>query len=425
MEQIKLRAAHMLWAQVVAAFAGNEDSQKMTMHVRTSAYNKTIYDPYVNMLRATTEAFAGIVGGCDSMHVGCFDEAIGLPDEFSRRLARNTQIILQQESHLTRVIDPAGGSWYVEELTDAVARKAWALFQEVEKLGGMSRALAAGFPQEQVAQTAEQRLANLGYRRDILVGTNQYPNINEKPGEARRPDYKTLHKKRSTYVSAYRTALDNDQSTVVLEKLSNILNASPEQVLEAAIEAALAGATLGEIARTLRQGDEAQTTIKPVRLHRVAQRLESLRQASAAFQAKTGSRPKVFLANMGPIPQHEARADFSTAFFQVGGFEVLGNDGFATVDAAVQAAAASGAPIVVICSTDDTYPELVPPLVQQIKAAKPATLVILAGYPADQVEAAYKAGGVDDFIHLRANVVETLSKLQQKLGVASKETNDE
>jgi len=416
MEVAKLRAARLLWAKAVAAFGGGADSQKMALHVRTSAYNKTVYDPYVNMLRATTEAFAGVAGGCDSLHVGCFDEAIGLPDEFSRRIARNTQIILQQESHLTRVIDPAGGAWYVEKLTDQVARQAWALFQEVEKQGGMAAALAAGFPQEQIAQTAELRQTNLALRRDILVGTNQYPNLNETPIATRTSDYETLRKKRAAHIGEYRTALDNEASTVVLEKLANMLNAGPDQVIEMAIEAALAGATLGEIARTLRQGDETPMTITPLRSHRLAERFEALRRAAEGFQAKTGSRPKVFLANMGPIPQHKARADFSTGFFQVGGFEVIGNDGFGTVGQAAQAALASGAPIVVICSTDESYPELVPPLTQQIKAAKPDTLVILAGYPTDQVEA-HRAAGVDDFIHVRANVVEMLSSLQQKLGV--------
>jgi methylmalonyl-CoA mutase len=258
----------------------------------------------------------------------------------------------------------------------------------------------------------------LALRRDILVGTNQYPNLKETPITTRTSDYETLRKKRAAHIGEYRTALDNEASTVVMEKLANMLNAGPDQVIEMAIEAALAGATLGEIARTLRQGDETEVTITPLRSHRLAERFEGLRRAAEGFQAKTGSRPKVFLANMGPIPQHKPRADFSTGFFQVGGFEVIGNDGFDTVDSAAQAALASGAPIVVICSTDETYPELVPPLTQQIKAVKPDTLVILAGYPADQVNA-HRAAGVDDFIHVRANVVEMLSNLQQKLGVGA------
>lgn len=144
---------------------------------------------------------------------------------------------------------------------------------------------------------------------------------------------------------------------------------------------------------------------------------ESLRRAAEAYQAKTGSLPRAFLANMGPIPQHKARADYASGFLQVGGFAVIGNNGFATVAEAAQAALASGAPLVVICSTDETYPELTPPLVESIKAAKPETLVILAGYPTEHVEA-FKAAGVDEFIHIRANVYDTLARLQQKLGIA-------
>ncbi len=417
MEVAKLRAARMLWANVVAAFGGNERSQQLTMHGRTSAWDKTVYDPYVNMLRATTEAFAGIAGGVDSLHVSPFDEAIRLPDEFSRRIARNTQIILEQESHLTRVIDPAGGSWYVEKLTDEVARKAWQLFQEVEKQGGMFKALQVGFPQAQVAQTAGQRAASLAQRRDVLVGINQYPNLKEKPLEVTPPDDAGLHKKRANHVAQHRTALGNASNTVVLDKLAQILNAPAEHVTEAVIEAALAGATLGEMARTLRTGDETQTSVTPLRIHRAAEAFEALRQAAEAHLAKTGALPQVFLANMGPMAQHKARADYVTGFLQVGGFDVPGNDGFATVEAAAQAALASGAPLVVICSTDETYPELVPPLAQAIKAAKPQTLLVLAGYPTDHVDA-FKAAGVDDFIHVRANLYETLAKFQQKLGVA-------
>lgn len=417
MEVAKLRAARMLWAKVVAAFGGSEVSQKMTMHGRTSAWNKTVYDPYVNMLRTTTEAFAGIVGGCDSLHVSCFDEAVRLPDEFSRRIARNSQIILQKESHLTQVIDPAGGSWYVEQLTDTLSKKAWQLFQAVESQGGMFKALQAGFPQEQVAKTAQERANNLAQRKDIMVGTNMYPNLSEKRLEVRTPDYAALHKKRANYVSEYRTAMDNPQSTLVLDKLAKILNADSASLLEAAIEAALAGATLGEIARTARTGDEAKTTLKAIGVHRGAEMFESLRRAAEAYQAKTGSLPRAFLANMGPIPQHKARADYASGFLQVGGFAVIGNNGFATVAEAAQAALASGAPLVVICSTDETYPELTPPLVESIKAAKPETLVILAGYPTEHVEA-FKAAGVDEFIHIRANVYDTLARLQQKLGIA-------
>ena len=151
-EVAKLRAARMVWAQIIEAFGGNADSQKMRIHVRTSRFNKTTTDPYVNMLRVTTEAFAGAVGGADSIQVAPFDSTIRPPDEFSQRIARNVQIILQEEANLTKLADPAGGSYYVEYLTNEIASKAWEMFQEIEATGGMVAALEAGLPQDWVTE---------------------------------------------------------------------------------------------------------------------------------------------------------------------------------------------------------------------------------------------------------------------------------
>jgi methylmalonyl-CoA mutase len=413
MEIAKLRAARLLWTKIVGAFGGSEAAQKMVIHTRTSAWNKTAYDPYVNMLRTTTESFAGVVGGTNSLYIAPFDETLRTPDEFSRRIARNTHIILQQESHLNRVIDPAGGSWYIEQLTDSVARKAWHIFQEVERQGGMASALSARYPQAQVAQVAGKRARNIAQRRDIFVGTNMYPNLYEKP--LNPPQYSSTPPPRERPTP---TAEQEARRKTALETMRTTQGASAEMV-EASIEAAHAGATIGELTAALRAGAETGPlpSVEAIRAHRGAEIFEQVRASSESYAARTGKPPQVFLANMGPIPQHKARADFTTGFFEVGGFEMLKNDGFATPEEAARAAIDSGAPIVVICSTDDTYPELVPPLVKLIKAEKPDTMVILAGYPADQVEA-HQAAGVDAFVHLRANCHEMLVNLQQKIGVA-------
>lgn len=407
METARLRAARLLWSQIVSAFGGSEEAQKMTIHARTGTWNKTVLDPYVNMLRTTLESFAGAVGGCDSMHIAPFDEVIRESDEFSRRIARNTHIILQKECNLAQLIDPAGGSWYIESLTDQVASKAWALFQEVEKQGGIAAALQAGFPQSEVAKTAAERAKGLATRKDVLVGTNMYANMKEKPLEARTPDYAALHKARASQVK---------HTDAARYKLAEIATASYEDAPQVLIDAALAGATLGELTQALRSESSTPSTITPVKLHRGAEQYEALRMAAAHQKESTGRAPQVFLATMGTIAQYKGRADFATGFFEVGGFEVIPNKGFATPEEAVKAALASGAPIVVICSTDETYPELVPPITQQLKAANSNLRVILAGYPADQVEA-HKAAGVDDFIHIRANCYEILSRLQQQIGV--------
>jgi methylmalonyl-CoA mutase len=176
------------------------------------------------------------------------------------------------------------------------------------------------------------------------------------------------------------------------------------------------GATLGEITRAVRIQDQAGATVKPVTLWRAAGPFEKLRQAVEAQTEQTGHRPTIFLANMGPLKQHKARADFARGFFEVAGFAVIGSPGAKTVADAAAAALQSGASAVCICSTDDTYPEIVPPLVKALRAQKPDLLVILAGYPTAQVEA-HQAAGVNEFIHLRANALEVLTQIAAQLGV--------
>ena len=411
MEIARLRAARLLWAKIVQAFGGGEEAQKMSIHARTSAWNQTVYDPYVNLLRATTEAFSSAVGGCDSLHVSPFDELVRAPDEFSRRIARNTHTVLREESQITRTVDPAGGSWYVESLTDAVGHKTWAIFQEIEKQGGMAKALAAGWPQAQVADTAAQRAANIAKRKDIFVGSNMYPNLKETRLEPTPVDAKAVQAERAAALKQFRAAAKANKPAA-LEQVAKGGN-----LVDAAIQAALAGATLGEIAQAARVSAKPGPTINAVCAYRGAQAFEALRQATEAYVARAGQAPQVFLATMGPLTQHKARADFATAFLGVGGFETIYPSGFDTADEAADAALASGAKAVVICSTDATYPELVPPLVQKLKQARPDLIVMVAGHPTEHLEA-FKAAGVDDFIHLNANCHSLLSTLQKKMGVA-------
>jgi methylmalonyl-CoA mutase len=416
MEIAKLRALRMLWSRAIEAIGGNAESQKLTLHVRTSLWNKTVYDPYNNLLRTTVEAFAGVLGSCDSMQVGAFDETVRQPDDFSRRLARNTQLILQKECELTHVIDPVGGSWFVENLTAELANRAWALFQEVEKLGGMEAALRAGFPQKTVAATAAEKLKNVSRRRDSIVGVNQYANPKEKPLERPAVDAKAFHKRRVQQVVAHRTSMEEDQSEVVLEKLAKVVEAKGTACFEACVEAVTAGATIGEITRALRINDSPCEPITPVCITRAAVAFEKLREAMDRQVAQTGQPAEVFLCNMGPLKEHKARADFSRGFFSAGGFEVTSPAGFKTSAEAAVAFAASKARLAVICSTDDNYPALVPALVKELRAKRPDTIIVLAGYPQDQIEA-HKAAGVDEFIHVRADAVEVLKKCQSKLGI--------
>jgi len=321
----KLRAARYGWARIVTACGGSAEAARMVIHARTARWEQSLLDPHTNLLRSTAAAYAAVLGGCDSLTVSSFDEVFREPDDFSKRIARNTQAILREECRADAVADPAGGSWFVENLTKEIAEAAWADLQKPQA-GDVSGAAGA------------QR-ASLSRRRRVMVGVNQYANPTEQP-----------------------------------------------------------------LAATKSTGPE-----------RLAGGFEQLRARAWSYAAQHGEAPKIFLLTMGPLKQHKARADFVRGFLEPGGFAVLYPSGFETAAEAAQAAKDSGALAAVLCSTDDTYPELVPAVLAELNGALP---VILAGYPPDQVEAC-KSAGIADFIHVKADCGAFLAAWQQKLGVGS------
>ena len=401
MEIAKLRAARTVWSQMIAAFGGGESAQKLTIHGRTSNASKSQLDPHVNLLRATTEAFAAALGGANSIEIAPFDTGQRPTNEFSRRIARNVQLILQEELNLTKLLDPAGGSYTVEYLTDELAQRGWAFFQEIEAAGGIVAALQAGALQQQIAATAAARQADLATRKAVMVGSNLYPNLGEEPLTQPEPSVDAVP----------RTRQDAPDPQSALAALAN---ATQETQMALAIAAAQAGATIQQLQETLLAGAE-QVMVEPLRPFQPAAPFVQLRQKATAYAEKYGRPPQIFLANMGPLRQHKARADFTRSFFEVGGFEIVDSDGFASPKVAAQAAVAAGAKAVVICSTDETYPEIVPPLVEGIQAEQPNAVIILAGYPKDQIEA-HKATGVDAFIYLGADCLALNQWLQEKIG---------
>ena len=405
MEIAKLRAARLLWARAIEAAGGDAAAQRLVCHGRTTRWNKTVLDQHVNLLRTTTEAFAGVVGGCSGLQVGAFDECHRTPDEFSQRLARNIQIILAEECQLGRVVDPAGGSWYVETLTRQLAEKAWALFQDITRKGGMAAAIHEGYPQSLVAKTANDRLSAMESRRDGVIGTNLQPNLREKLVAVETAAAR-IAPARTTPEAGARTALSR-------------LGSCTGAALVGEMQSAFAqGATLGSITAALAATGKAVPTVQKVLPRRRAEPFEALRRRSEALLARTGARPKVFLATMGPRKQHAARADFSAGFFGAGGFEAIPNKGFDTPEAAAAAAIKSGAPVVVLCSTDETYPVLVPPLALALKAAAKPPVIVLAGLPATpELQQQFKTAGVDEFIHVRANCAKLLATFQDKIGL--------
>jgi methylmalonyl-CoA mutase len=415
MEIAKFRAARMVWQTITAAFGAEARSREMFIHAATLRYNKTRTDPWVNMLRVTTETFAGIAGGCDSLHVGPFDEVIRKPDAFSRRIARNVQILLKEEAHLDKVADPAGGSWYVERITLALAEKAWALIQDVEKAGGLPAALKAGFPQEQVAAVAALRAAAVATRKDRIVGTNMYPNLLEKKLNLDPPDPVALQRRRSRELAQFRQDRQSSRPADIGGEAIETAGGAAEAAMARLIDAAASGATLGDLTALLHGADRPEReSIAPLHLHRRSEPYETLRQKTEAHRERTGRALKVFMANMGPLARHKPRSDFATAFFNVAAMETVFNDGFAGPAAAAEAALASGARAVVICGTDDDYMDTVVPVTAAIKAGDPGVLVIVAGYSPKYVDS-FRQAGVDEFIHLKADALAVLRKLQHHL----------
>lgn len=430
LEIAKLRAARRLWSQIVAACGGDAAAQRMMIHVRTSRWSDTVYDPHVNILRGTTRACAAVIGGCDSLHVAPLDEARGLADEFSRRLARNTQIILRQESHLDRVIDPAGGSWFVEELTDEVAHKVWSLFQEIEAAGGLLEMLSAGRPQADIAAVFRKRLENISRRREVLVGTNRYADATEAAPTYRVPDQSAVQRERSAEIQQLRPAAGGPE----LDRLtgcSGQLGTAAADLFETVIEAAEHGHTLGELTSALRgvAGPEpAGTTVKPIPQNvrgeqnfLAIRNLVAGRSAAAAESVGGESTADVFLACIGPVSEYMARLDFARGFFQSGGFRVAAPqaqvDDAAAAQVAGIAARAAGAPIVCIVSTDERYPVFVPALASRLKQGVSPPVVVLAGRPraADETEI-FRQAGIDHFLTLHCEADKILWQLADALG---------
>ncbi len=324
MEIAKFRALRMMWATITASYSPSRGcSSKARVHAITSAWNQTIYDPYVNMLRGTTESMSAVIAGVDSLEVLPFDSCYAEPSEFSSRIARNTQILLKEESHLEQVADPAGGSYYIETLTDLLATKAWELFKEVEGKGGYLSSLRAGYIQEQVAAKASTRAKNIATRRDILLGTNQYPNFTE------------------------------EVSAELLAQVATSSNCSC--------------------------GCSSNGEFTALRSYRAAEEFEALRMATD----RSEKTPLAFMLTCGSLSFARARAQFACNFFACAGIKVQDNTYFNSVEEGAQAALEAGASITVICASDDDYATVA---LEAQKALGDKSIVVVAGNPECRAE---------------------------------------
>ncbi len=363
-----VRAARRVWSAMLEACGVPPERSGARISVRTAARMMTRRDPWVNLLRVTAATFAAAVGGADSVTALPFDVECGFPSELGRRMARNTHLLLAEESHVGEVMDPAGGAWYPESLSETYAEHAWTLFGEIEGAGGMAAGLLDGSVAARIAGTWEERRRNFARRKEPITGVSEFPFLAEEAVEAPAPD-----------PAAVRAVV-----TAGTDVVDHVAPLDP-------------------------------TGIEPLPAHRFAESFEALRDASDAHLARTGERPKVFVASLGPVASHTARTTWTRNLFEAGGIEALVSDGYADADAAVAAFTASGASVVCLCSSDAVYEQMVADVVPKLGAAG-ATHVYLAGNPGDRRDADV-AAGVHTFVHAGLDVVEVLTEAQQILGV--------
>ncbi|QZE14357.1 acyl-CoA mutase large subunit family protein [Halosquirtibacter laminarini] len=353
MELAKLRAGRMLWAQIVKAFgAEDENACKMLVHSETSQWNKSAYDPYVNMLRTQTEAMSSILGGTDSMTVNTFDKVFGESTDFSERIARNQQLLLKEESHFDKIVDPGAGSYYIESLTESIAEQAWEIFLSVQEKGGFMASLKVGSIQDDIKATSSKRDLHIATRRENVLGVNQFPNFTEH--------------------------MDRELTDAVL-------------------------APVDETA--------ADAEIATLATYRGAEAFEALRYKTDLF-AKENKRPLAYMLTIGSLSFRKARAQFSCNFFAVAGMDVQDNNGFKTIDEGVKAAKEAGADVIVLCSSDDEYEAFAP---EALNLIQDEAIFVVAGAPKCMDE--LKAKGIENFIHVKSNLLEDLKGYTAKLGI--------
>ncbi len=351
MEVAKLRAARLLWANIIKQYKPKDnESLKMYVHTHTAHFNKTIYDPHINILRGATETMAAAIGGANSITVMPFDYYYKNPDQFSKRISRNSQLVIREEAYLDKVIDPGAGSYYIETLTNSIANESLKLFQKIEKSGGFVKELRKGTIQSETHKNRKYLEKNIQTAKEVFLGTNKYPNNEE----------------------------------TIFKKISKS-NVNPESI-------------------------NKFETLKPQRGSEI---FEELRLATERSRRKP---PKVFLLQLGNVAMRNARANFTRNFFGCASFEVIDNSGFETVEVGVKAALNSKSEIVVICSSNHDYLEIVPKAVKKLRSANPKIKIIVAGYSKKLLEN-LQCQKIDDFIYARSNMIEILSKYQKLFGI--------
>lgn len=401
MEVAKLRAARLLWAKLLKPF-NPKDARSLSLrtHSQTSGWSLTAQDVFNNVTRTAIEAMAATQGHTQSLHTNALDEALALPTDFSARIARNTQLFLQQESGTTRIIDPWGGSFYVERLTAEIAKKAWAHIQEVEALGGMAKAIEAGIPKLRIEEAAAKTQARIDGGRQSVIGVNKYKPVNEAPIEVLKVDNSTVRRLQIDKLKRLRSERDPKALETALHALTKSAETGAGNLLALAIDAARAKATVGEISDALekvfgrhRAEIKSITGVYKREVATMSDKVEQLAQLIEAFEDAEGRRPRILVAKIGQDGHDRGQKVIASAFADIG-FDVDIGPLFATADEAARQAVENDVHILGISSLAAAHLSAVPELKEALKKhGREDIMIILGGVvPPQDYDALYKSG---------------------------------
>lgn len=390
LEIAKFRAVRILWKMITDAYGADQpDTFTAYLHGRSSGWNKTLFDPHTNMLRTTTEGMSAAIAGCDSVTLDPFDSTYRQPDDFSQRMAQNTQTILKEEAYLNKVEDPAAGSYYIEVLTDKIAQAAWECFREIEQQGGFLKSVRGGYVQTAIEESREERDRAIASRGRVFVGTNKYANAEEQAPKSGDPAFGTV-------------SLKSSEKSVYVDT---------DNLIESMAESLEDGALLGDLMPVLME--QSKHDIRPIRTYRGTQAFEELRMATHQHD----TTPTVLTLPVGDKKVRKARSSFAVNFFSCAGYDIKDPIGFDSVEEAAEAVEEQQPDIVVLCSSDKEYEQLVPQLCDRLVKLNNKRLIVVAGNPKEKLDS-YSSLGVDAFIHKQANVLDTLEWFQEKLNIS-------
>ncbi|MDI7742179.1 methylmalonyl-CoA mutase [Lysinibacillus fusiformis] len=427
MEVAKMRAARRIWAQMMSTFnPKNPKSLALRTHSQTSGWSLTEQDPFNNVTRTLIEANAAAMGHTQSLHTNALDEAIALPTDFSARIARNTQLFLQEETGMTKVIDPWGGSYYVEKLTDELSEKAWALIEEIEELGGMAKAIETGLPKMKVEESAAKRQAKIDSKTETIVGVNKYHLDKEEPIDILDIDNSVVRQKQIERLEKLKADRNEEEVGKLLDRLTKAARTGEENLLAVAVDAARARATLGEISDAIEKvSDRHKAVIRSISgvyssNFSDEELIKEVKQMTEEFLENEGRRPRILVAKMGQDGHDRGAKVVATGYADLG-FDVDISPLFMTSEEAAQMAVENDVHCVGVSSLAAGHKTLVPELIEELKKLGREDIIVIVGgvIPAQDYQFIYDAGAVAIFgpgTVIPVSAIKIIEEIYRRLG---------